>query len=218
VQRLLFALILAVFLHTILVFVYFSGKTTVPPRLAGEKSITISLSTPATPEIPVKQPRKEEKKKDSIKPEKVKTVSKNVAQEIAPVTLRARATKRIRHTTSSISKTTTALPQDSAIPEKPGLQAAAPISVKASPLYAENPKPEYPALARRRNWQGTVIISVSVSKKGAADRVELQKSSGYVLLDKAALQAVASWRFLPGTEAGHPVAMKVLIPVHFKMQ
>lgn len=92
-----------------------------------------------------------------------------------------------------------------------------PAIVKARPLYNKNPKPAYPPLARRRGWQGTVILKVIVSEDGLAEQVTLYKSSGYPLLDTTAWKAVNSWRFLPGSTNGRSVTMNVLVPVHFRL-
>ncbi|RPJ07721.1 MAG: energy transducer TonB, partial [Deltaproteobacteria bacterium] len=42
--------------------------------------------------------------------------------------------------------------------------------------------------------------------------------SGYPLLDKAAMRAVRSWHFHPGTENGRPVTMTVLVPIDFRLE
>ena len=36
------------------------------------------------------------------------------------------------------------------------------VTSQATPLYYRNPKPPYPALARKRNLQGSVILSITV--------------------------------------------------------
>ena len=97
------------------------------------------------------------------------------------------------------------------------LPSASPVSVLATPLYAENPQPDYPALARRRNWQGTVLLAVQVSEQGIVDKVRIAKSCGHDLLDRSASKAVAGWKFQAGLKNGRPAAMEVLIPVHFKL-
>lgn len=113
-------------------------------------------------------------------------------------------------------KKTTRIPQPSKniVNTKP---ASASAFVKAEPLYRQNPKPSYPALARRRGWQGTVILEVTVLKDGTPDQVTLHRSSGYELLDTSTLKTVKTWRFLPGIENGRSKSMKILIPVHFKL-
>ncbi len=93
-----------------------------------------------------------------------------------------------------------------------------PEVILATPLYRKNPPPEYPARARRRHLQGTVVLGVSVSRDGEVEELEIHESSGHKLLDRAALKAVRSWLFEPGTNGGVQVAMKVLVPVRFSLR
>lgn len=48
----------------------------------------------------------------------------------------------------------------------------------------------YPALARRRGWQGTVVLALTVKPSGILDRVRVARSSGYDLLDRSALDTI----------------------------
>ena len=48
----------------------------------------------------------------------------------------------------------------------------------------------YPKIARRRGWQGTVTIHVTVMSNGDLQQVKIGKSSGYTLLDKSAITAL----------------------------
>jgi protein TonB len=84
--------------------------------------------------------------------------------------------------------------------------------------YLTNPAPHYPTAARRQNMQGRVVIFAVVSPVGSCARAEVRKSSGHPLLDEAALQAVRSWRFLPATRDGQPVAAGVEIPIVFRLE
>ena len=96
-------------------------------------------------------------------------------------------------------------------------EGGAPI-VEAVPDYAVNPKPIYPKLAIRRNYQGTVTLMVEVLADGSVRDVEVFESSGYSILDRSALRAVQKWRFKPGTKHGTPVTMKVRVPVVFRLK
>ncbi len=96
--------------------------------------------------------------------------------------------------------------------------AAASAVHVATPLYWRNPPPRYPALARRRRYTGTVILEVLVDAKGRASKVKVASSSGYSLLDEAALKAVRRWQFAPGTEGGRPTAMRVKVPIRFRLR
>jgi protein TonB len=89
---------------------------------------------------------------------------------------------------------------------------------EAVPLYQDNPKPVYPPLARKRGWQGTVLLEVLVSTDGDAVSCVVQHSSGYEVLDRAALRAVWRWKFSPGRVHGVAQAMPVTVPVTFNLK
>lgn len=80
-----------------------------------------------------------------------------------------------------------------------------------------NPPPRYPYLARRRGQEGRVLLRVRVSSAGNAAAVSIRRSSGYRLLDDAAVEAVREWRFVPASRGGSPVAGAVDVPVSFKL-
>ena len=80
-----------------------------------------------------------------------------------------------------------------------------------------NPRPDYPWIARERGEQGRVVVRVSVSDAGRAERVEVARSSGHERLDRAALAALAQWRFEPARRAGRAVPGTVEVPVTFKL-
>lgn len=90
--------------------------------------------------------------------------------------------------------------------------------VRATPMgYGDNPAMPYPRTARRRGWQGEVLLRVAVSANGQVLSVHLEKSSGYGILDDTALEQVAGWRFRPASRNGIPAADTVLVPVQFKL-
>ena len=112
-------------------------------------------------------------------------------------------------------------PQAKPKPQKP--QASAPGSQNAyvpptsTAAYLRNPKPAYPGLAQRRGMQGVVLLLVEVSAKGYPTTVKVKKTSGFMLLDKAALKAVRSWRFAPAKRGSLPVAASVEVPIRFTL-
>jgi len=95
------------------------------------------------------------------------------------------------------------------------MAAMTPPSLGAS--YLHNPKPVYPALARRLGEEGTVVLQVRVSANGLVDSVSIRRTSGYPELDRAALSAVRQWTFTPASRAGRPVAGWVLVPILFSL-
>lgn len=85
------------------------------------------------------------------------------------------------------------------------------------PLYDLNPTPNYPRVARRRRYEGTVLLNVLVDKTGAAARVKVIQSSGYTILDRSAASDVGQWRFKPARRGSRPVEMWVQVPVHYRL-
>ncbi|MEO0171604.1 MAG: energy transducer TonB, partial [candidate division WOR-3 bacterium] len=63
-------------------------------------------------------------------------------------------------------------------------------------------KPEYPLRARREGWQGVVVVEVVLSSNGTIKNLELVKSSGYDILDRAAISAIQGWQFSSNVPEG----------------
>ena len=87
----------------------------------------------------------------------------------------------------------------------------------AFPDYKVNPKPRYPMLARRKGYEGTILLRVLVLESGGVGKVELEKSSGYEILDESALKAVKEWVFIPGKNNGQPTPSWVTVPIKFQL-
>lgn len=83
--------------------------------------------------------------------------------------------------------------------------------------YAYTPKPDYPERARREGWEGTVLLAVLVDRRGGSKTVEVSRSSGFQLLDRAAVEAVKLWRFHPAHAGETKIASWVKIPVVFRL-
>lgn len=86
---------------------------------------------------------------------------------------------------------------------------------EAVPRYRDNARPDYPPLARVRGYQGVVVLIVEVLADGRVGQVGIKRSAGHVILDRAALEAVRTWRFDPGRREGRAVTMSVEVPVRF---
>jgi TonB family protein len=90
--------------------------------------------------------------------------------------------------------------------------------VFAQPRYAENPKPLYPREAKKKGYEGEVLLRVEVLSNGQVGKIELRRSSGHEVLDRSAITAVKQWRFIPATKDGAPVPVWVNIPVAFQLR
>jgi len=88
----------------------------------------------------------------------------------------------------------------------------------AQPRYAENPKPLYPQEARKKGYEGEVLLRVEVLSNGRVREIEVRRSSGYEVLDRSAITAVKQWRFVPAKKGETPVPVWVNIPVTFQLR
>ncbi|HYP97504.1 MAG TPA: TonB family protein [Polyangiaceae bacterium] len=103
-------------------------------------------------------------------------------------------------------------------PPPPPPPPAPVIQAKVGADFARKPNLEYPRLARREEWEGTVVLRAQVLPNGKVGSISVQKSSGHSVLDDAALSAAKTWSFQPATQGGNPVAGTVTFPVQFKLQ
>jgi len=83
--------------------------------------------------------------------------------------------------------------------------------------YQNNPAPDYPAMAVRQGWQGTVLLRVRVLSTGAVDAIEVVRSSGKKVLDDAAIHTVERWVFAPSTRGSTAVDGFATVPIEFKL-
>lgn len=84
--------------------------------------------------------------------------------------------------------------------------------------YLNNPFPTYPMVARRMGLQGRVVLNVEVLASGVCGTINIHKSSGYAMLDNAALQTVKGWRFMPARQSGNVIDKWFMIPIQFSMK
>ncbi|MFJ4142905.1 energy transducer TonB [Pseudomonas sp. NPDC089734] len=151
---------------------------------------------PVEDELAVKPPPKP-KPKPVVKPLPPKPVAKPVEQPPAPP----------------------APPQPVAAPAPPAPPAPAPVTpASASAGYLRNPAPEYPSLAMRRGWEGTVLLRVHVLASGKPGEIQIQKSSGRDALDEAAVTAVKRWSFVPAKQGDVAQDGWVSVPIDFKIK
>ena len=88
----------------------------------------------------------------------------------------------------------------------------------AQPRYAENPKPLYPQEARKKGYEGEVLLRVEVLSNGRVREIEVRRSSGHEVLDRSAIAAVKQWRFVPAKKGETPIPVWVNIPITFQLR
>lgn len=101
-------------------------------------------------------------------------------------------------------------------PQKPAEPKPAPVlppNADASEL--NNPAPGYPDMSRRLGEKGTVTLEILVKADGTVGEVKIKESSGFKRLDKAAVNAIKRWRFVPASQAGIAIDYWYEIPFEF---
>lgn len=81
--------------------------------------------------------------------------------------------------------------------------------------YRRKTPPNYPRRALDLGQQGAVSLHVLVNAKGLPKELKVASSSGYRLLDKAAIAAVKKWEFIPAHSAQGSAGSWVRVPVNF---
>ena len=76
--------------------------------------------------------------------------------------------------------------------------------------------PEYSEEARKAKYQGTVVLWLVVSPEGKPQQIQVQRSLG-MGLDEKAIEAVRQWRFEPAKKDGHPVPVMINVEVNFRL-
>ena len=78
---------------------------------------------------------------------------------------------------------------------------------------------EYPRVAALRGWEGEVRLRLTVARKGNLLHIEVERSSGYGILDQHALAMVGELSGLPALPAAlEGNEIQVLVPVNYKLK
>jgi protein TonB len=96
-------------------------------------------------------------------------------------------------------------------------QADGPVEQQQASWSSPPRPPDYPPLARRRDQEGEVLLRLDLDTQGRVTAAQVLQSSGYPLLDRAALAAGSGWQLLPARINGVAVTSYVRIPVQFRL-
>ena len=87
----------------------------------------------------------------------------------------------------------------------------------ARPLGGYQTTPRYPESARRQGVEGVTTLRFIVLANGHVGQIAVSHSAGHVDLDRAAMEAVRTWRFEPARRGKEAVAVWVTLPVRFAL-
>jgi TonB family protein len=80
---------------------------------------------------------------------------------------------------------------------------------------ARNRKPTYPPDAMRLGYEGKVRLAVEIKEDGSVGAVSVDKTSGFDMLDEAAIEGVRRWHFTWDKSCGSPQRTQVFVPIEF---
>ena len=96
--------------------------------------------------------------------------------------------------------------------------STSPQAQRTSAAPVHTPPPSYPRASIRRGEEGSVLLRLTIDATGRVECAEVLESSGSGRLDRAALDAVLTWRFRPATLAGLAVATTLQHEVVFQLE
>jgi protein TonB len=84
----------------------------------------------------------------------------------------------------------------------------------AGPVAFEKADPKYPPELIKAHVQGEVVLYAIIRKDGTVDSIQVVRGLDPEL-DRNAIEALAQWRFRPGTRGGAPVDLEAVVHVPF---
>lgn len=197
-----------------------------PPEIP---EMTVELTSPAPPAPPVEEPpppppppepEAPQEDEDAVKEPPLKPVEKPKPIEKPKPVVKPKPVQKPQP--PKPAPPAPAAPAVPAAPTAPAAPAAAPGPIKETAAVSGlaslgNPPPQYPALALRRNWEGSVGLKIKVLPNGRAGSVEVIKSSGKQALDDAAVDAVRNWKFVPAKRGDTPIEGFATQTIAFKL-
>ncbi len=82
---------------------------------------------------------------------------------------------------------------------------------------AFEPHFHYPRLARKRGWQGTVELGLHISASGTLSNIRVMQSSGYRVLDRAAIRSLQQLGTLPEAKGWLTQGYDGIFPIHYEL-
>ena len=149
-------------------------------------------------------------------------------QPVTSATLATAERDDVRMMTDAHSTRVPTLPADSGgVPSTPAPDVAAmgdppadTVNRIKAHLYTDLARYfDYPELARRRGWEGRVMLAVKVASDGQLQQIRVARSSGFAILDDSALQSLRQVDRLSEAATllnGRQLAMQ--IPVIYRLQ
>ena len=135
-------------------------------------------------------------------------------QHRAPHPVRTTSPAQTRPATATIKTASTA----AAVASNPVLQREeTDRHLRSSVMELVSRELTYPAIARRKGWQGIVKLELHIEADGSITDLQLAESSGYSILDRAAMQCL-QFASLPGAARWlQGQTIDIVVPVEYRL-
>jgi protein TonB len=228
VKRILLAAIISLGIHGFLFSMEPGWLAGINPAMPESREITISLAykQQIKPEIkssPKRKPKHVHKKKPRKKPPKKQVKPPDIQKRETSVEPKSKTepeepepTQETKEVYFDHAPDMSHIISSTTVDQKAKIPGAQTI-LEARPIYRINPPPSYPIIARKRGYQGNVVLEVLIDKQGKVIDLRVFSSSGYSILDKTAIASVKKWLFEPGMRGPDKIEMWVRVPIRFKL-
>jgi protein TonB len=188
------------------VLIYLKPPAPKPPKVSNETYVDVTLTQPPPelpkpivvpplePKVETPLPKPEEKPQPPPPPKPEMTIPEPKPEPPPPV------------------------PKPVVIPPpqpKPPTEEYVPVT---QPTFAIQATHVYPPEAARRRQQGVVVLMLYINGSGTLDKVEIVKSSGFPLLDAAAIKEMKQSRFEPAMDGAIPIRSRAQASVTYRLE
>ncbi|MEI9961597.1 MAG: energy transducer TonB [Limisphaerales bacterium] len=199
---------IAMALHAIILF-WLKPPAPRPPKMVERTYVDVALATPPAPAPPKPQPP------SPVPQPKVETPPPQPKLESKPKPPPPKAEMTIPTPKPELPPPAPVIIKPTVVPPPKSSQEYVPVT---QPNYARRAEPIYPDQARRWHQQGIVTLALFINELGALDKVEIIKSSGFPLLDTAAIKAMKQSRFAPAMDGMIPIRSRAEATVTFRLE
>ena len=141
----------------------------------------------------------------------------NVKPKVTPKKVEPKAIKPKIDNEKKIENKSKQVTEAQVQPKKTDAGVTQKAVVIENPTFLTKPlAPSYPRIARKRGFEGTALIEVQFNHHGQQLSQIIVKSTGYSVLDVAALSAVEKWQFAIPNELSVTL-FTVRVPVRFSL-
>lgn len=199
-------------------------RHSVPPVLPTIIAVLRPVSTPESgPSAPAQAPAAAVLPR-KVRPVPVHTPEKSSVRTIAPAGPSTVATPAAPSEAARPPAVTVAAPSEAvasrevvAAPAKPQSEVLDAYRRRLGELLARHQ--EYPRVAALRGWEGEVRLRLKVARKGNLLGVQVDRSSGFEVLDQHALAMLEALAGLPPLpEALEANEIQVVVPINYKLK